>query len=72
MSVRALNRISPRRRDFIFGKICDLVHESAGVDRSLQAIIGEEFGIDETLEKIVELLRSEFRRAEKRRVKSAA
>ncbi|MEI6236225.1 MAG: hypothetical protein WCT04_24480 [Planctomycetota bacterium] len=72
MSVRALNRISPRRRDLIFGEICDLVRESAGIDRSLQASVGEEFGVDETLEEIVKLLRSEFRRVEKRRAKCAA
>ncbi len=72
MSVRTLNRISPRRRDLIFGEICDLVRESAGINRSLQSVIGEEFGVDETLEEIVKLLRSEFRRVEKRRAERAA
>ncbi len=56
MSVRALNRIPPRRRDLIFGEICDLVRESAGIDRSLQSIVGEEFEVDEALEEIVKLL----------------
>ena len=72
MSVRTLNRIPPRRRDLIFGEICDLVRESASINRSLQASVGEEFGVDETLEEIVKLLRSEFRRVEKRRAKCVA
>jgi len=72
MSVRTLNRISPRRRDLIFGEICDLVRESAGIDRSLQGVIGEGLVADESLEAIVKLLRSEFRRVEKRRAKCAA
>ena len=72
MSIRSLNHISPRRRELIFGEICDLVRESAGINRSLQAIVGEEYAIDETLEEIVKLLRSEFRRVEKRRAKCAA
>jgi len=72
MSVRTLNRIPPRRRDLIFGEICDLVRESAGIDRSLQGVIGEGLVADESLEAIVKLLRSEFRRVEKRRAKCAA
>jgi len=72
MSVRTLNRIPPRRRDLIFGEICDLVRESAGIDRSLQGVIGEGLVADESLEAIVKLLRSEFRRVEKRRSKCAA
>jgi len=72
MSVRTLNRISSRRRDLIFGEICDLVRESEGIDRSLQAVVGEEIDTDECLEEIVKLLRTEFRRVEKRRGKCAA
>ena len=71
MSVRALNRILPRRRIFIYGKICDLLRESAAIERSLQGVVGEDFEID-CLDAIVKLLGSELRRAEKRRAKIAA
>lgn len=72
MSVKILNRISPRRRDLIFGEICGVVRECEGIDRSLQCVVGEGLDVDECLEEIVKLLRSEFRRVEKRRAKRAA
>ena len=72
MSVRALNRISPRRRDLIFSEICNVIRECDGIDRSLQCVVGEGLAADECLEEIIKLLRSEFRRMERRRAKCVA
>ena len=72
MSVRALSRISPRRRDLIFREILDLVRECDGVDRALQCSIDEGLVVDECLEEILKLLRSECKRAERRLSKRAA
>ena len=68
MSVKLLNRVSPRRRDRMYFQIQRLIRESDAVDRSVEAAVGETgFLIDETMESIVALLRREFRRVKKGR-----
>ena len=68
MSIRTLNLVPPQRRDRLFAKIRRMVNECDAVDRSVEAVLGEQgILIDETMESIVAMLRREFRRVKKSR-----
>ena len=72
MSVKLLNAIPALRRDRLFAKIRRMVNECDAVDRSLDAVLGEQgILIDETMESIVASLRREFRRVKKSGVVAA-
>ena len=70
MTVAALQRLPPSRRDAIFNEIRDLIAEIDACDRSL-GFVDEGWSIDDALEEIIMKLNTELRCKRKPRKKSA-
>lgn len=66
MTVAALQKVPPNRRDAIFSEIRDLVYEIDACDRSL-GIVSEGWSVDDALEEIILKLNTELRSNRKRR-----